>query len=340
MTQYALGCAFNVPDLFDNFNFKKLKITCKKCVQLIGDRHRDILACQIFRECFYLVLKDVINRNVTFWLPLNGIRKCSIHMKRVTGESFKKLRQSGKWQNVDFLTSFFSGYEIGFYMLGQRTPREKIIYVGNDLKQIITENTNKGIQYGDGCIDTKLSDYLPQMYEIYPEVPESDIKKILTFAWKAVYLHNSYGGDVMIRNQKFFSYIGTLKKNPLLHFSYYKRKLITKIRVKYRRKGSPWDNYYYFAVTQEQYEDYLRQKKQVGRPRKYFTFKNIYLYQIKDECELTESAKCYIFRVKYQTFIKLKFFVKELVKEVELVKVRSPLKFKDVLVNDNKYDYI
>jgi hypothetical protein len=65
-------------------------------------------------------------------------------MKRVTGKDFQRLRKSGKWNDVDFINSNFSGYEIGFYMLGNRTPRVKTVYVDKQTKETITKYTNLG----------------------------------------------------------------------------------------------------------------------------------------------------------------------------------------------------
>lgn len=332
--RYALGCAFNTDDLFYNFSYKNLKLNCKQCFDIIGDNHRSILAKQIFKYSLKLVIEDIIERNVTFWFPLTGDRKCNMHMKRVIGNDFKKLRQAGKWNDVDIINSNFSGYEIGFYMLGKRTPRVKTVYVNNQLKQTISKYTNLGKQYGDGKIDTKISDYYQQIYQQFPNVLQEDIKRILVFSWKSLYLHNSYGGDVIISDSPLWCYIGKLKHNALDHFNYYVKKLIVKTRVTYKRSKIPWDGYYYFAISEEQYKLYLQQVNKKGRPRKKFNFNNVFLYQIFNECSLQEHSKKYIFRIKYLTQIKYKFFVKNLKAEVELIKIREPLKFKDILVSN------
>lgn len=93
-----------------NFPFKKLKINCKECEKINGNRHRDALVKQIFRDNVNMVLNDIIENNVTFELPLNGLVKCDMHMDRVTGEDFQNLRRAGKWKDVDFLKSMFSAY--------------------------------------------------------------------------------------------------------------------------------------------------------------------------------------------------------------------------------------
>jgi hypothetical protein len=79
----------------------------------------------------------------------------------------------------------------------------------------------------------------------------SDIKRILTYSWKVLYLHNSYGGDTLIKDSTMWFYIGNLKKDPIKHFLYYINKLSIRLRVLYRKKKIPWDGYYYFALTEK-----------------------------------------------------------------------------------------
>ena len=341
MKRYALGCAFSLKNMLDNFPYKRLKITCKQCEAIIGDNHRDKLVRKVFRENIKLIINDIINNNVTFWLPLTGSKKCNIHMRRVQGKEFQNLRKSGKWRDVDILKSMFSGYELSFFMLGNRTPRIKSIYLNKEFKNRITQNTNNGTQYGDGKNDTTIKDYCDQIYQLFPDVPESDIDKILSFAWKSLYLHNSYGGDTLISGKDFWCYIGNLKKNPLDHFFYYIRKLTIKLRVLYKRKKIEWDGYYYFALSDSQYQRYIEQKKQRGRPRKYFKFGTVFIYQILDECKINEYYKRYIFRIPYITHLKSKYFISDLITDkAELILTRDPLKFKDIRVYDNEYEFL
>lgn len=144
---YALGCAFSQNELFENFPYKKLKINCKQCEEITGDPHRDKLVKRIFRESVKLVLNDVIDNNTTFELPLKGNKKCDIHMQRIRGEQFKALRRAGKWKDINYLKSMFTGHQLGFFMYGKRTPRVKSIYVNKELRDKITNNTNNGMQY-------------------------------------------------------------------------------------------------------------------------------------------------------------------------------------------------
>lgn len=339
MRQYALGCAFSVNDLFLNFPYDKLTITCKQCKSITGNNHRDVLVKRIFRESVKLIINDIICNNITFWLPLTGKKKCNIHMQRVYGEKFKNLRKAGKWKEVDIIKSLFTGYQIGFYMLGDRTPRVKTLYVSKQLNDQITLNTNNGMQYGDSKHDKVINDYYNDIYSKFPQVPKQDIIRILKFSWKSVYLHNSYGGDLLISDKEIWCYFGSLKKDPLDHFYYYIKKLTVKLRVLYKRKKIEWDGYYYFALSDKQYDYYLSQKNKKGRPKKYFKFNNIQLYQLLDECKINEHCKRYIFRIPYISKLNMKHFIYELeTDKAEHIITRDPLKFKDILVSDNEYE--
>ena len=341
MKKYALGCAFNLEDILGNFPYKKLKITCKECENITGDNHRSSIVKKIFRYHVKLVIEDIIANNITYWLPLTGQKKCNIHMKLVRGDAFKNLRQAGKWEDIDILKSNFSGYQLSLFMLGNRTPRVKSIYLNKDYRDRISHNTNEGMQYGDGKYDKTLKDYLEQVYEAFPQVQKRDINTILVFSWKSLYLHNSYGGDTIMIDNGFWLYIGNLKKDPMDHFFYYIRKLTVKLRVLYRRKRKEWDGYYYFALSNTQYQHYLDQKKKRGRPRKYFNFGSVYLYEILDECKINEYYKKYIFRIPYISKLKIKQFVRDLTSDkAELIITREPLKFKDISVEENEYIFL
>lgn len=336
---YALGCAFSLGEMLINFPYKKLQITCKDCKAITGDNHRDLLVKRVFKESVKLVIEDIIENNVTFWLPLTGDKKCNMHMKRVSGEDFKNLRKGGKWKDIDFTKSMFSGYEIRFFMLGKRTPRVKTIYINKSYRERIAQRTNEGVQYGDGVNDKTLKDYYSTIYFMFPSIPKVDIERILKFCWKSLYLHNSYGGDTLLQDKDFWFYIGNLKKDSLEHFYYYIRKLTVKLRVLYKRKKFKWDGYYYFALSNTQYQKYLEQKNRRGRPRKHFKFGTIYLYQILDECKINEHYKQYIFRVPFISLLKTKQFIHDFQSDkAELIIQRQPLKFADISIYNNEYE--
>lgn len=187
-------------------------------------------------------------------------------------------------------------------------------------------------------IQKTANDYYEQLYQKYPTISKSDIKRICQHGWKSFYLHNSYGGDTLINRQGFWFYCGQLMNNSLKWFNYYKRKMRVKLRVMYKRKKIPWDGYYYFALTEHQYKEYLKQKNKRGRPRKNFNFSKIILYKIYDECSIAESGKVALFRISMPTDLGFTLYKEDIITDkAEFILLREPLTLNDILLS--KYDY-
>lgn len=190
-------------------------------------------------------------------------------------------------------------------------------------------------------VQKTIQDYYDTICEEYPTVPKSDIKRILQYGWKSLYLHNSYGGDVLINRLGFWFYSGQLMNDSIKWFNYYKRKMRVKLRVLYKRKHIPWNGYYYFALGQNQYDDYLSQKNRRGRPRKRFNFSKVILYKIYDECNITESGKVAIFRISMPLDLGFTSYKEALTTDkAELILVREPLKLEDILLSVYDYEFI
>ena len=65
------------------------------------------------------------------------------------------------------------------------------------------------------------------------------------------------------------------------------------------------------------------------------------MFQILDDCKIQNSGYKYIFRIPYISEISLQFFVPELItNKAELIITRQPLKFKDILVENNNYELL
>ena len=187
-----------------------------------------------------------------------------------------------------------------------------------------------------------IKDYYDQMYELYPNVKKSDIKKILNFGWKSLFQHNNYGGDVLIRDNDSFIYFGRLMKDSGHWFNYYKKKLSIKIKILFKRRtrGIPWDGYYYFALDKQREKEFWAQKNTKGRPRTTFTFGPIILFKIKEECIAREAEKCIILRVPMNMDLGWHVFKRQsTLKNVEVVLQRNN-KLADILVTNNNFRYV
>lgn len=186
-----------------------------------------------------------------------------------------------------------------------------------------------------------IQEYYEKMYELYPTVPKEDIRRILQYGYKSLYLHNSYGGDVVIRRKDFWFYSGRMMKDSLKWFNYYKKKMSIKLRVMHKRKKIPWDGYYYFGLSERQYNDYLNQKKRRGRPKKRFKFSKVFLFKIYDECSISQSNNVAIFKIPMPIDLGYNLYKEELnTDKAECILVRNPLKFEDILLSVYDYGYI
>lgn len=143
---YAVGAGFNLDDIFYNFDESKLKGNIRKMKNDANNRHKNVIEKRVFREMLKTILNDIIDNNVTFELPTNG-RKSSIYVKRIQGKEFINARKNGKWTDIDFLESNFSGNQLTFSMQTANTIIEKPIYVNKELRDKLVKYTNEGKQY-------------------------------------------------------------------------------------------------------------------------------------------------------------------------------------------------
>ena len=104
----------------------------------------------------------------------------------------------------------------------------------------------------------------------------------------------------------------------------------------FKRTKSKWDGYYYFARTEDQYLEFLSQKK-----KKFKVFYNVNLYKLLEECKIKEHYKPYIFRLSEDKTARLEKLYPEIkTDKAELIIQRDPLKMQDILVSENKFKYI
>lgn len=182
-------------------------------------------------------------------------------------------------------------------------------------------------------------DYIPELQKLFPDADVKDLIRICRFGLKSLYLHNSYGCDVLIRDNEFWCYFGSLMKDSKKFFNYYAKKLSTKLFIMYRRMGYEGDGYYYFTLADHDYEQYLKQKNARGRKRRKFFFERVALYKYKDVCSIRGHACKYLFRVKMPIDVGYIYLKRNgYLEDPELIEIRDPLKFKDIIITNNNYD--
>lgn len=145
---YATGFCFNATDLFETFNKKQLKIKREVVQNKYGMNKKQMLCASVLVYCFLLILLDIIENNVTFVLPLFGNRYACIYVRPIVGEEFKRARQSGAFEDIDFLATNFTGYRLTYsWETKSGIYRYKPIYINKRFKDVLHKYINSGKQY-------------------------------------------------------------------------------------------------------------------------------------------------------------------------------------------------
>jgi hypothetical protein len=143
-----MGHTFSAQDIFHNFPIKKLKMNYDDVKEIYSDGDKRSLSASIFTKGMQLIIEDIIENNVHFLLPTAGSNESYLYMKKTSGNAFKKAFKNGKWRDVDFLTSNFTGYQLALSTKSTKRPeKEKSVYLGYKHKDRISELTNQGKRY-------------------------------------------------------------------------------------------------------------------------------------------------------------------------------------------------
>lgn len=146
--KFAMGHTFSARDIFHNFPIDKLKMDYDVVRSIYSDGDKRSLSASIFSKGMLLIVEDIIENNVHFLLPTLGNNEAYLYMKKTSGNDFKNAVKRGKWRDVDFLTSNFTGYQLALSVKSKKRPeKEKPIYLGYKHKDRITELTNDGKRY-------------------------------------------------------------------------------------------------------------------------------------------------------------------------------------------------
>ena len=99
MKHLAFGWACNFKDLFVRFPYNK----CKYLFKRKGTKQK---VNQIFRTGLEVIVNDIVENGVTFKLPGFQYYGGEFHFEHITGEEFKRVRNTFYWILVIFLQSW------------------------------------------------------------------------------------------------------------------------------------------------------------------------------------------------------------------------------------------
>lgn len=291
--------SFYARDLFETFDIKgKVHLSQKIVKKKYGVDRLQYLCVSVFIYCFYITLLDIIENNANFTLPLYRGKRAQIYCKEYVGNELMKLRNYGAFENQDMLEQNFVGYGLIYMCDTINEPMIKTIHIDDGLKKKLRDRAIKGPK---PIKLTKLDDYLPFVYKEFEDLPEKTIRQICEHAYRTMFRLQGMGCDICLSNKRLFpfvAYFGKCFKNDEKFYEYRNKKMADKIRIRYNleRKTKPWTGYYYFGLTEKQYDELFAEKK--GRLKKKIVFPKICIYKVKEEAALPKFNK-YIFRIPW-----------------------------------------
>lgn len=161
----------------------------------------------------------------------------------------------------------------------------------------------------ENSIIKTVSDYIPLVQEKFPELSESEIRKILNFGFRRYYYVNMNGCDMLIKNKDFTAFTGRLYTDAFKAYNAVKVKRKLYERILTRLKKIPWDGYYYVGLTCNEYNKLLPDLS--SDRKKYITLHNKFYSRCIGELKHDKAAD-YIFKVKYPSYVGFRFFLKKL----------------------------
>ena len=143
-------------------------------------------------------------------------------------------------------------------------------------------------------------DYMDQVCEHFPTIDRKDIDKILRHGFKMFHYSHWWGMDTLNKTDYFTAYTGNLYNDELKYYHYWRQKRKRKLRYLYKREKHIYDGYYYFGLTQKEFEYWQQQTKKHkhGHRRSIIHFNYIYAYKIMEEAFVDRGRK-YFFKFSY-----------------------------------------
>jgi hypothetical protein len=139
-----------------------------------------------------------------------------IDFEIVTGEFFEKQRQNGRFSEIDFIESDFTGYFLRYYFKAKAYQKSYPIYLGGQLKEKFLNGINSGIKYYS-TKDVTLEDFIDPVHLQFKDLTRVEIKKLLVHGFRRLHSAMKFGCAISITSVKrinCYAHIGSLSLNP------------------------------------------------------------------------------------------------------------------------------
>jgi hypothetical protein len=146
-----------------------------------------------------LILNYVLDNKVRFIIPC--VAESYIDFEIVIGDMFEEQKQNGRFGEIDFIESDFTGYALRYYFKAKAYQKAYPIYMGGALKQKFLNGINSGVKYYS-IKDVTINDFLPQVCEKFSDLTKTEVKKILVHGFRRMHSAIKYGCAISIQTKK------------------------------------------------------------------------------------------------------------------------------------------
>lgn len=213
-----------------------------------------------------------------------------------TDKDFEKQRQLGRFSEIDFINSDFTGYHLQYFFASKNHGIKKYnIYLGGELKNKLIEKTNNGEKFYS-IKDFTIYDILDEVCEKFPAFTRQEIRSLLLFGFRRMNNCIRYGCYLTFSVYGYhncYAHVGLIyadqRKRLLLH----KRVRNKKLRRIYSWKKEEFDGSYYIWLTDAKFKEWVETNK---KSKSLIKFGKVALKRIMEEC-FYEASIVHIFKV-------------------------------------------
>lgn len=251
-----------------------------------------------FKYFLGLVLHHIIDKRERFVLP--NVPHAYFDFNITNEEKFEYHRQCGRFQEVDFIESDFTGYDIHMVFKARGGYKKTPLRVGGELKRKFLDYVNSGVKFYS-IRDCHMSDFLLSVEKKFPHHTKDEIKKLIVHGIRRLHSVVKYGCAISMFHKKSIDCVfhlgfiyGDLGKQIRSYGMRWKKKLR---RLDTWRK-TPFDGFYYIGLNPRQFEK-LCEENQGKYVR--LNFSDVFVTRIQDELYYEDKHK-YIFKIPVDRF--------------------------------------
>jgi hypothetical protein len=149
-----------------------------------------------------LILNYILDNKVRFIIP--RVAESYIDFEIVQGDLFEKHKQNGRFSEIDFIESDFTGYALRYFYKSSKYQKSYPIHIGGDLKKKFLKNINSGEKHYT-TKDITIKEFLPAIQLKFSELSPAEVKRLVIHGFRRMHSAIKYGCPISIQTLKYIN---------------------------------------------------------------------------------------------------------------------------------------